>query len=119
MHLRVIVSASILTLTVSGVWAVIAPKMAEAIPVFSRQTGKPCSTCHDVIPKLNQTGQNFRTNGFRFPEDREWRDAQNLKHVPPSAEIEIEAESNEDRSGNGGSARSLSDINGSTIANHP
>ena len=119
MRLRVIVSAIMLTVAVSGVWAVVAPKKAEAIPAFSRQTGKPCSTCHDVIPKLNQTGQNFRTNGFRFPEDREWRDAQNLKYVPHSAEIEVEAEFNQDRSGNGGSARSLSDINGSTTANDP
>ena len=119
MRLRVIVSAIMLTVAVSGVWVVVAPKKAEAIPAFSRQTGKPCSTCHDVIPKLNQTGQNFRANGFRFPEDTEWRDAQNLKHVPPSAEIEIEAESNQDRSRNGSSTRSLSDINGSTIANDP
>jgi len=119
MRLRVIVSVIMLTVAVSGVWAVVAPKKAEAIPAFSRQTGKPCSTCHDVIPKLNQTGQNFRTNGFRFPEDREWRDAQNLKYVPHSAEIEVEAEFNQDRSGNGGSARSLSDINGSTTANDP
>ena len=69
MRLRVIVSAIMLTVAVSGVWAVVAPKKAEAIPAFSRQTGKPCSICHDVIPKLNQTGQDFRTNGFRFPED--------------------------------------------------
>jgi len=119
MRLRMIVSACMLTLAVSGVWAAVALKKAEAIPVFSRQTGKPCSTCHDVIPKLNQTGQNFRTNGFRFPEDREWRDAQNLKEVPQSAEIEVETEFKQDRSGNGGSARSLPDIDGSTATNDP
>jgi hypothetical protein len=86
-----------LSIVVSGVLAVVAPKTAEAIPAFSRQTGKSCSTCHSAFPKLNQTGQNFRTNGFRFPEDKEWNDVQDLKHVPLSAEIEVEAEFNKTR----------------------
>jgi hypothetical protein len=68
------------------------PEKAEAIPAFSRQTGKPCSTCHSVVPKLNQIGQNFRANGFRFPEDKERKAVQDLKLLPYSAEIEVEAE---------------------------
>ena len=43
-------------------------RSALAIPAWSRQTGEPCSTCHDVIPKLNHTGQEFRVNGFRLPD---------------------------------------------------
>lgn len=82
----------ILSIAVSGWLAIMAPEKAEAIPAFSRQTGKPCSTCHSVVPKLNQVGKNFRTNGFRFPEDTEREALQNLKHVPRSAEIEVEAE---------------------------
>ena len=79
-----------------GLSALVAPKEAEAIPAFSRQTEKSCSTCHSAFPKLNQTGQNFRTNGFRFPEDKEWNDVQDLKHVPLSAEVEVEAEFDKD-----------------------
>ena len=82
----------ILSVAVSGLLAIVAPEKAEAIPVFSRQTGKPCSTCHSVVPKLNQTGQNFRMNGFRFPEDTEREALQDLKHVPRSAEIEVKTE---------------------------
>src|SRR5262249_36602101 len=67
---------------------------ADAVPAFSRQTEKSCSTCHQALPKLNQTGQGFRTNGFRFPEDKEWTDIQDMKHVPVSARIIVEAEYN-------------------------
>jgi hypothetical protein len=92
-----------LSVGAAGLLAVFAPQEAAAIPAFSRQTGKSCTTCHSAFPKLNATGQNFRSNGFRFPEDGEWNDVQDLKHVPLSAEIEVEAEFNKDRSGSGGS----------------
>ncbi len=82
----------LLSILTSGLVEFLAPPEAEAIPAFSRQTGESCSTCHVAYPKLNQTGQNFRTNGFRFPEDKEWQDVQDLKHVPLSVEIEVEAE---------------------------
>ena len=91
-------STVILSIAVSGWLAIMAPEKAEAIPAFSRQTGKPCSTCHSVVPKLNQMGQNFRTNGFRFPEAMKREALQNLNHVPRSAEIEVEAECNHDPS---------------------
>lgn len=94
MHLRVLLGTVVLNVAFSGVLAVVAPKTAEAIPAFSRQTEKSCSTCHNAIPKLNQVGQNFRTNGFRFPEDKEWQDVQDLKHVPLSAKLDVAGELN-------------------------
>lgn len=62
------------------------PCPADAIPAMSRQTGEPCSTCHDVIPKLNQTGQHFRTNGFRLPDAKERDLGQEKKSAPDSPE---------------------------------
>jgi hypothetical protein len=94
MRIRAWVHTTVLCLVVSGVLAIIAPKQAEAIPAFSRQTEKSCSTCHNAIPKLNQAGQSFRTNGFRFPEDKEWTDIQDMKHVPVSTRVIVEAEFN-------------------------
>jgi hypothetical protein len=94
-----------LSVGAAGLLAVFAPQEAAAIPAFSRQTGKSCTTCHSAFPKLNQTGQNFRTNGFRFPEDGEWQEVQDLKHVPLSAEIEIEGEF--EREAGGGQATLL------------
>lgn len=81
-------------LVISEVLTMIAAQQAGAIPAFSRQTEKSCSTCHQALPKLNQTGQSFRTNGFRFPEDKEWTDIQDMKHVRVSARIIVEAEYN-------------------------
>lgn len=94
MCLRVVLAAVMLSVAVSGLFAIVAPRTAQAIPAFSRQTEKSCSTCHNAIPKLNQVGQNFRTNGFRFPEDKEWQDVQDLKHVPLSAKLEVAGELN-------------------------
>lgn len=92
MRRYVLLLTILLSILTSCLTELFAPSEAEAIPAFSRQTGESCSTCHVAYPKLNQTGQNFRTNGFRFPEDKEWQDVQDLKHVPLSAEIEVEAE---------------------------
>lgn len=102
MRIRAIAYTVMLGVGAAGLLAVFAPQEAAAIPAFSRQTGKSCSTCHSAFPKLNQVGQNFKTNGFRFPEDGEWYDIQDMKHVPLSAEVEVEAEFNKDRSGSGG-----------------
>jgi hypothetical protein len=38
---------------------------ASALPVFSRQTGKACSSCHfQHFPLLNANGQDFKNSGF-------------------------------------------------------
>lgn len=81
-------------LVMVGVLLGLAPQKADAIPAFSRQTEKSCSTCHQALPKLNQTGQSFRMNGFRFPEDKEWADIQDMKYVPVSTRLIVEAEYN-------------------------
>jgi hypothetical protein len=78
-------------LALSGVVQVVGPKTSVAIPAWSRQTGEPCSTCHDVLPKLNHTGQNFRANGFRFPDRTERDTAQDGPRTPPSDERKIDA----------------------------
>ena len=41
-----------------------------AIPQFAREYQTSCFTCHTNIPMLNETGESFLRNGFRFsPED--------------------------------------------------
>ena len=37
---------------------------AEAIPVFARQTGQPCGTCHTDFPGLTPFGRQFKLNGY-------------------------------------------------------
>ena len=41
--------------------------IAEAIPAFSKKYEAPCELCHSVWPKLNETGINFKINGFQMP----------------------------------------------------
>lgn len=54
------------------VWAVLAsaPK-SSAIPAFSRKYQTSCTTCHNNYPELNDFGEAFKKNGFKFPKDDE------------------------------------------------
>lgn len=36
----------------------------RAIPAFSRQTGLPCSACHNQFPQLTPFGRKFKLNGY-------------------------------------------------------
>ncbi len=43
----------------------------SAIPAFSRKYQTSCSTCHSNYPELNDFGEAFKKNGFKFPKDDE------------------------------------------------
>jgi hypothetical protein len=43
----------------------------KAIPAFSRKYGTSCTTCHSNFPELNDFGEAFKKNGFKFPKDDE------------------------------------------------
>jgi hypothetical protein len=45
-----------------------APK-SNAIPAFSRKYQTSCTTCHNNYPELNDFGEAFKKNGFKFPKD--------------------------------------------------
>jgi hypothetical protein len=36
----------------------------QAVPSYSRQTGKPCSSCHTSPPELTPFGRDFKLNGY-------------------------------------------------------
>ena len=60
-------------LAVSGilVWMAMTAPRASAIPAFSRKYQTSCSTCHSDYPELNDFGEAFKKNGFKFPKDDE------------------------------------------------
>ena len=62
----------ILSAVVVGVWVLLAsvPK-TSAIPAFSRKYQTSCTTCHSDYPELNDFGEAFKKNGFKFPKDDE------------------------------------------------
>jgi hypothetical protein len=43
----------------------------KAIPAFSRKYQTSCTTCHNNYPELNDFGEAFKKNGFKFPKDDE------------------------------------------------
>ena len=47
------------------------PPKASAIPAFARKYQTSCATCHNDFPELNDFGEAFKKNGFRFPKDDE------------------------------------------------
>ena len=42
-----------------------------AIPAFARKYQTSCTTCHNNFPELNDFGEAFKKNGFKFPKDDE------------------------------------------------
>ncbi len=50
---------------------VITTQQASAIPAFSRKYQTSCATCHSNYPALNDFGEAFKKNGFKFPKDDE------------------------------------------------
>ena len=61
-----------LTAVVVVLWVMLAsvPK-SSAIPAFSRKYQTSCTTCHNDYPELNDFGEAFKKNGFKFPKDDE------------------------------------------------
>lgn len=61
-----------LTAIVVVLWGMLAsvPK-SSAIPAFSRKYQTSCTTCHSNYPELNDFGEAFKKNGFKFPKDDE------------------------------------------------
>lgn len=59
--------APVLTLLLASACVLAISEKAHAIPTFSRKYQTSCITCHTIWPKLNDTGEAFRRNGYQFP----------------------------------------------------
>jgi len=64
----VIFAASLIGLLL---WIAGSTPKASAIPAFSRKYQTSCTTCHNDYPELNDFGEAFKKNGFKFPKDDE------------------------------------------------
>lgn len=56
-------------LSVALLLGVICSGTAEAIPAWSRQYEKACSSCHTAWPQLNKQGREFKENGYRMADE--------------------------------------------------
>jgi hypothetical protein len=59
------------TVVFTVLWMLASAPRASAIPAFSRKYQTSCSTCHNNYPELNDFGEAFKKNGFKFPKDDE------------------------------------------------
>ena len=50
-------------------WILALTPRASAIPAFARKYQTSCATCHNNYPELNDFGEAFKRNGFKFPKD--------------------------------------------------
>src|SRR5438477_1123966 len=61
-----------LTAVLVVLWVMLASvPETSAIPAFSRKYQTSCTTCHNNYPELNDFGEAFKKNGFKFPKDDE------------------------------------------------
>lgn len=67
---HVLLMAAILVGTFVYMLFVSAPRVS-AIPAFARKYQTSCTTCHSNYPELNDFGEAFKKNGFKFPKDDE------------------------------------------------
>ncbi|MGA2708052.1 MAG: cytochrome C [Steroidobacteraceae bacterium] len=45
---------------------IIVAQPSQALPLFARQTGMACMTCHTVYPELTHFGRMFKLNGYQL-----------------------------------------------------
>jgi len=55
---------SLLTLAVTVLVMGLTATQSWAVPSFARQFGKPCSACHTMWPRLNNTGREFKLTAY-------------------------------------------------------
>src|SRR6202158_4564872 len=48
---------------------IIFSRPVQEIPAFARKYQTSCATCHSNYPELNDFGEAFKKNGFKFPKD--------------------------------------------------
>ena len=57
----ILVSAATLTaIAIIGMY----PQRAIALPLYARQTGQPCATCHTAFLELSPFGRRFKLGGY-------------------------------------------------------
>lgn len=74
-----------------------APRKADAVPSFARQTGLACSSCHTNPPELTPLGRTFKLNGYTMtgikvissPPEKEKAGLQLLSNLPLAVMLEL------------------------------
>jgi len=55
-----VIAASLAAVLVIG----LSPRLAVSLPLYARQTGQPCATCHTAFLELTPFGRRFKLGGY-------------------------------------------------------
>jgi hypothetical protein len=88
---------AVATCTAAVFVLMLAPRKAQAVPSFARQTGLACSSCHTNPPELTPLGRTFKLNGYTMtglkvitsPPEKQKAGLSLLSFLPLSALFEV------------------------------
>ncbi|GGF26840.1 hypothetical protein GCM10011611_36080 [Aliidongia dinghuensis] len=60
------ISIALAVAAAAGIAFFAAPRHAQALPSYARQTGQQCAACHNGFPELTPYGRLFKLNGYVF-----------------------------------------------------
>jgi hypothetical protein len=68
-----VISAAVLVIGLS-------PRPAVSLPLYARQTGQPCATCHTAFLELTPFGRRFKLGGYTL-DGGDWKGPAVCRHV--------------------------------------
>ncbi len=73
-----------LAITAVALFVLVAlPQSAQCVPSFARAENMDCSACHTIFPQLNDTGRQYKEDGFSFADKAAISDLLNIDTTLP------------------------------------
>ena len=64
-YARVLITVLLSATTIAAVLVIgLTPRRAASLPLYARQTGQPCATCHTAFLELTPFGRRFKLGGY-------------------------------------------------------
>src|SRR5436853_5559863 len=61
---RLAITILLAAATIAAVVIGLSPRRAVSLPLYARQTGQPCATCHTAFLELTPFGRRFKLGGY-------------------------------------------------------
>ena len=62
---RLVTTILVTSATIAAVLVIgLSPRRAVSLPLYARQTGQPCATCHTAFLELTPFGRRFKLGGY-------------------------------------------------------
>ena len=64
-YCKILLSILVNAATIAAVLVIgLSPRRAVSLPLYARQTGQPCATCHTAFFELTPFGRRFKLGGY-------------------------------------------------------